>query len=343
MLALNASMFIVTIMSDSNNLEVSSVRQILLLLADGNFHSGEELGLLLGVSRAAIWKHLQKLEGLGVKLVSIKGRGYCLEGGLDLLDFDSIASQLDSSLPLKLHLFPHIDSTNSYLMRHESPALNVCLAESQSAGRGRRGRAWVSPFAQNIYCSIGWGFDGGVAVLGGLSLVVGLVVVRALQRFGVTGLELKWPNDVLYQDRKLAGVLIEMTGDPAGYCQVVIGVGINVDMADDASLTITQPWIDLREIVDQQKLSRISRNELAAALIDELVKVLSDYEQQGFASYCAEWESFNAHTGFMVELINGSNISSGVCLGVNEIGALVLETSTGKETFQGGEISLRRR
>ena len=343
MLALNASMFIVTIMSDSNNLEVSSVRQILLLLADGNFHSGEELGLLLGVSRAAIWKHLQKLEGLGVKLVSIKGRGYCVEGGLDLLDFDSIASQLDSSLPLKLHLFPHIDSTNSYLMRHESPALNVCLAESQSAGRGRRGRAWVSPFAQNIYCSIGWGFDGGVAVLGGLSLVVGLVVVRALQRFGVTGLELKWPNDVLYQDRKLAGVLIEMTGDPAGYCQVVIGVGINVDMADDASLTITQPWIDLREIVDQQKLSRISRNELAAALIDELVKVLSDYEQQGFASYCAEWESFNAHTGYMVELINGSNISSGVCLGVNEIGALVLETSTGKETFQGGEISLKRR
>jgi BirA family biotin operon repressor/biotin-[acetyl-CoA-carboxylase] ligase len=330
-------------MSDSNNLEVSSVRQILLLLADGNFHSGEELGLLLGVSRAAIWKHLQKLEGLGVKLVSIKGRGYCVEGGLDLLDFDSIASQLDSSLPLKLHLFPHIDSTNSYLMRHESPALNVCLAESQSAGRGRRGRAWVSPFAQNIYCSIGWGFDGGVAVLGGLSLVVGLVVVRTLQRFGVTGLELKWPNDVLYQDRKLAGVLIEMTGDPAGYCQVVIGVGINVDMADDASLTITQPWIDLREIVDQQKLSRISRNELAAALIDELVKVLSDYEQQGFASYCAEWESFNAHTGYMVELINGSNISSGVCLGVNEIGALVLETSTGKETFQGGEISLRRR
>ena len=343
MLALNASMFIVTIMSDSNNLEVSSVRQILLLLADGNFHSGEELGLLLGVSRAAIWKHLQKLEGLGVKLVSIKGRGYCVEGGLDLLDFDSIASQLDSSLPLKLHLFPHIDSTNSYLMRHESPALNVCLAESQSAGRGRRGRAWVSPFAQNIYCSIGWGFDGGVAVLGGLSLVVGLVVVRALQRFGVTGLELKWPNDVLYQDRKLAGVLIEMTGDPAGYCQVVIGVGINVDMADDASLTITQPWIDLREIVDQQKLSRISRNELAAALIDELVKVLSDYEQQGFASYCAEWESFNAHTGYLVELINGSNISSGVCLGVNEIGALVLETSTGKETFQGGEISLKRR
>ncbi len=343
MLALNASMFIVTIMSDSNNLEVSSVRQILLLLADGNFHSGEELGLLLGVSRAAIWKHLQKLEGLGVKLVSIKGRGYCVEGGLDLLDFDSIASQLDSSLPLKLHLFPHIDSTNSYLMRHENPALNVCLAESQSAGRGRRGRAWVSPFAQNIYCSIGWGFDGGVAVLGGLSLVVGLVVVRTLQRFGVTGLELKWPNDVLYQDRKLAGVLIEMTGDPAGYCQVVIGVGINVDMADDSSLTITQPWIDLREIVDQQKLSRISRNELAAALIDELVKVLSDYEQQGFASYCAEWESFNAHTEYMVELINGSNISSGVCLGVNEIGALVLETSTGKETFQGGEISLRRR
>ncbi|HEY0894151.1 MAG TPA: biotin--[acetyl-CoA-carboxylase] ligase, partial [Cellvibrio sp.] len=198
-------------MSEVNIFEASSLRQILALLADGELHSGEELGLLLGVSRAAVWKHLQKLEGLGIRLLSIKGRGYCIDGGLDLLDLEKIEAQIHSSLPIKLNLFPQIDSTNAYLMRHTNPALQVCLAESQSAGRGRRGRVWVSPFAQNIYCSIGWGFEGGVAALEGLSLAVGLVIVRTLQCYGIAGLELKWPNDVLYHDHKLAGVLIEMT------------------------------------------------------------------------------------------------------------------------------------
>ncbi|MDR7092251.1 bifunctional biotin--[acetyl-CoA-carboxylase] ligase/biotin operon repressor BirA [Cellvibrio fibrivorans] len=329
-------------MSEANTLEAGSLRQILVLLADGEFHSGEELGLLLGVSRAAVWKHLQKLEGLGIKLLSIKGRGYCIDGGLDLLDLEKIGAQIHSSLPIKLNLFPQIDSTNAYLMRHADPALQVCLAESQSAGRGRRGRVWVSPFAQNIYCSIGWGFEGGVAALEGLSLAVGLVIVRTLQRYGVAGLQLKWPNDVLYQDHKLAGVLIEMTGDPAGYCQVVIGVGINVAMDDDSAHVITQSWIDLRTIVEQQGLPCVSRNQLVAALIDELLLVLNGYEQTGFADYCVEWQSFNAHAGQMVELRNGNNVCNGICVGVNEVGALVLETAIGREIFHGGEISLRR-
>lgn len=328
-------------MFETNILETRSLRQILALLADGQFHSGEELGLLLGVSRAAVWKHLQKLEGLGIKLLSIKGRGYCINGGLDLLDLEKIAAQMHSSLSVKLNLFPQIDSTNSYLMRHANPALQVCLAESQSAGRGRRGRVWVSPFAQNIYCSVGWGFEGGVAALEGLSLAVGLVIVRTLQRYGVAGLELKWPNDVLHHNHKLAGVLIEMTGDPAGYCQVVIGVGINVAMGDDSAHVITQPWVDLRTIVERQGLPCISRNQLVAALIDELVLMLNGYEQTGFAGYCAEWQSLNAHAGKMVELRNGNNVCSGVCTGVNEVGALVLETASGRETFHGGEVSLR--
>lgn len=330
-------------MSDSNIFESGSLQQMIVLLADGQFHSGEELGRLLGVSRAAVWKHLQKLESLGIKLLSIKGRGYCIDGGLDLLDLDKIESQLQTSLPIKWNLFSHIDSTNSYLLRHENPDFNVCVAESQSAGRGRRGRFWVSPFAQNIYCSIGWGFEGGVAALEGLSLVVGLVIVRILQRHGVAGLKLKWPNDVLHQDRKLAGVLIEMTGDPTGYCQVVIGIGINVAMSDESALTIAQPWTDLRTIVEQQNLSDISRNRLVAMLVDELVQVLGGYEQAGFVAYCAEWQSFNAYAGQMVELINGNNICSGLCVGVNSMGALVLETVNGRETFHGGEISLRRK
>jgi len=328
-------------MAENNILEAGSLRKMLDLLADGQFHSGEELGLLLGVSRAAVWKHLQKLEGMGIKLLSVKGRGYCIDGGLDLLDLKKIAEQIRSTLPIKLNLFHQIDSTNSYLMRHENPALQVCLAESQSAGRGRRGRVWVSPFAQNIYCSIGWGFEGGVAALEGLSLAVGLVIVRALQRYGITGLELKWPNDVLYLNRKLAGVLIEIAGDPAGYCQVVVGVGINVAMGDDQDNAISQPWIDLRSILSQQGLPSISRNQLVVTLIDEMVLVLNGYEKAGFSRYCAEWQSLNAHAGQMIELHNGNIVCSGVCVGVNEVGALLLETAQGREMFHGGEISLR--
>ena len=329
-------------MSERHSLESGSLKQLLDLLADGEFHSGEELGALLGVSRSAVWKHLQKLEGLGIELISIKGRGYCVDGGLDLLDLNKIREYLKSALPLELVLFTQIDSTNSYLMRHKSPAMHVCLAEAQNAGRGRRGRVWVSPFAQNVYCSVGWGFEGGVAALEGLSLVAGLVIVRVLQRFGVADLGLKWPNDVLYRDQKLAGVLIEMTGDPAGYCQVVIGVGINVAMGEDQHPAITQPWVDLRSILEQQGLALISRNLLVAALIDELLSVLVSYSQTGFAGYCVEWQSLNVHAGQMVQLHNGSAIHRGRCLGVSEAGALVLETTQGREIFHGGEISLRR-
>lgn len=329
-------------MVENNILETGSLRKMLGLLADGQFHSGEELGLLLGISRAAVWKHLQKLEGLGIKLLSVKGRGYCIDGGLDLLDLKTIVEQVRSALPLKLNLFPQIDSTNSYLIRNENPALQVCLAESQSAGRGRRGRVWVSPFAQNIYCSIGWGYEGGVVTLEGLSLAVGVAIVRALRRYGITGLELKWPNDVLCQNRKLAGVLIEIAGDPAGYCQVVVGVGINVAMSDDQGDAISQPWTDLRSILAQQGLPSISRNQLVATLLDEMVLVLNGYEKVGFSNYCAEWQSLNAHSGQMVELRNGNLVCSGVCVGVNEVGALLLETVQGREMFHGGEISLRR-
>lgn len=329
-------------MAENTILEPSSLRKILELLADGRFHSGEELGILLGVSRAAVWKHVKKLEGLGIKLLSVKGRGYCISGGLDLLDLKKIVEQIRSTLPLKFNLFPQVDSTNSYLMRHENSALQVCLAESQSAGRGRRGRVWVSPFAQNIYCSIGWGFEGGVAALEGLSLVIGLAIVRALQGYGITDLELKWPNDVLYQNQKLAGVLIEIAGDPAGYCQVVVGVGVNVAMGDDQNNAISQPWIDLSSILAQQGLPFVSRNQLVAMLIDEIARVLSGYDKTGFSSYCAEWQVLNAHAGQMVELRNGNIICSGICVGVNEGGALVLDTAQGREEFHGGEISLRR-
>ncbi len=330
-------------MNESNFIDAAPSKLILNLLADGQFHSGEELGELLGVSRAAVWKHLQKMELLGIHVDSIKGRGYCIEGGLDLLSADkikNISPRIDQ-LNLQLDLFSSIDSTNSYLLRHENLTGRVCISEFQTQGRGRRGRAWVSPYAQNAYLSIGWSFDGGVAAIEGLSLAVGVAIVNALQKQGVDGVALKWPNDVLYRGKKLAGILIEMVGDPSGYCQVVIGVGVNVAMTKLAGDVIDQPWTDLRRVMDANHLPPISRNHLVAALIVELGELLLNYQQVGFGYYRQSWEELNAYANEPVVLHNGKQVLKGVMLGVTTVGALRLQTENGEEVFHGGELSLR--
>lgn len=317
---------------------------ILDLLADGQFHSGEELGALLGISRAAIWKHMKKIEDLGLDVYSHKGRGYCIQGGLELLEKDLI-EQLAPCIKqreLEVNLFAEIDSTNSYLLKLAHCSKKICIAEFQSAGRGRRGRSWVSPYAQNIYLSIGWGFEGGISVIEGLSLAIGVAVVRALANQGVVGVRLKWPNDLLYEGKKLAGILVEMVGDPSGFCQVVVGVGINVKMmAAVAASAIDQPWIDLNTIASQKGVSLQSRNQLVAGLITELSALLSTYHQEGFAAYQAEWESLSAFTDKFVVLHNGVNTIRGVMRGVTSVGSLRLQTEEGDEIFHGGELSLR--
>jgi len=328
-------------MTDAVRGELGALWNIVKTLADGKFHSGEELGALLGVSRAAVWKHLQKLENFGVILSSIKGRGYCINGGLDLLDLDIIKTNSHTISPLDIQIFPQIDSTNSFLMRQDNPAMKVCFAEFQSAGRGRRGRSWVSPMAQNIYCSIGWGFEGGAAAVEGLSLAIGLSIVRALKRFGLTGLNLKWPNDVLYQNKKLAGILIEMRGDPAGYCQIVIGIGLNVSMQEQQGQSIDQPWIALNSILADENLLPVTRSQLASALLDELMNVLQGYHETGFANYQREWVDVAAYKGQKVELRNGQSLVFGTFIGVTDSGALQVATETGIQVYHGGEISLR--
>lgn len=328
-------------MGNLNKMELGALWDIVRLLADGQYHSGESLGALLGLSRAAVWKHLRKLDSFGINLLSVKGRGYCIEGGLDLLDSEKIRSNLQSIPNLKLSIFPLLDSTNSFLARESNPAQQVCLAEFQTAGRGRRGRAWVSPLAQNIYCSIGWGFDGGVAALEGLSLAVGVAVARTLKKLGISDVALKWPNDVLYFEKKLAGILIEVIGDPAGYCQVIVGVGLNVSMLHDSTKDIDQPWVALDSILFEQGLPLIERNLLAALLINDLTNVLQDYQLTGFSLYQTEWMQQAAYLGELVELRNGQQAFSGIFSGVTTAGALRLATTLGERVFHGGEVSLR--
>lgn len=318
--------------------------EVLKLLADGEFHSGQELADCLGVSRTAVWKQLGKFSELGVQVESVKGRGYRLVGGLQLLEEGLIRANLSAEaevLLTELQLPGIIDSTNTAALNRiaEGPVQGfVCSAEQQTAGRGRRGRAWISPYGSNIYMSVVWSFEGGAAALEGLSLAVGVAVCEALEDLGLTGLKLKWPNDILFDGKKLAGILLEMVGDAAGSCQVVIGLGVNVKMPTEPGREIDQAWVDTSNLPGGH---HIDRNRLQSALLNSLLPALKKFQTRGFSGFREGWLIRDAYAEQSVVVILGEQKISGRALGVDERGALLLETALGVKTFNGGEISLR--
>lgn len=315
-------------------------KTVLNLLASGERLSGSAIGEQLGISRTAVWKHVQLLQEWGVPVSKHRGQGYQIEGGIELLSRDGITSMMPPDalkLLRHLHILDHIDSTNSYakdLIEVGRGAGQVCLAERQTQGRGRLGRTWVSPFGRNIYLSATWEFDQGVAVMEGLSLAAGVAVCRALRELGISEAGLKWPNDILLDGRKVGGILLEMLGDPVGHCQVVVGIGINFAMPAD--IAIDQPWADLGGY------ATLSRNGLAAAVVSKLLPLLSTYAEQGFPAYRNAWESFDIHRGESVSLISSGKTIAGIARGVSDTGAIRLEIAGEEKYFNGGEISLRK-
>jgi len=327
----------------ANNVS-DSQDKILNALKDGKFHSGESLGELLGVSRTAVWKQLQKLEEIGLQVESVKGTGYRVANGIDLLVKDDITTHLRESNrnePRSIELFQSLDSTNKYLQEQAEKSGcsgSVVLAERQTSGRGRRGKTWVSPFAANIYMSILWDFEQGAQALEGLSLAVGVAVRRALIEVGLEDVRLKWPNDIYIGNKKLGGILLEMIGDPAGHCSVVIGVGINVSMPASIAVNIDQPWTDCCSESD----APIARSRLAALLIDNIFDILNDFESLGFAGYRDEWQEADAFKGLQGTISTPRDSVSGTVIGVDNSGAVQLKLMSGEvKSFIGGELSLR--
>ncbi|SDK82453.1 bifunctional biotin--[acetyl-CoA-carboxylase] ligase/biotin operon repressor BirA [Microbulbifer yueqingensis] len=318
------------------------LRPVLELLADGEVHSGQALGDALGVSRAAVWKQLQKLTACGLEVESVKGRGYRVPGGLDLLSAERLGASLEPAaqdLLRELLLRDEVDSTNAQILQRLEQGRGhgvAMLAERQTAGRGRRGRQWVSPFGSGISLSLGWQFSGGVQLLEGLSLAVGVALAEALDDFGVPGVTLKWPNDVWCRGRKLAGVLLELTGDLTDRCGVVVGVGLNVGLPESEACSIDQPWIDLNQV-----RPGIGRNELAAAMLSRLLVLLEQYPARGFSAYRAAWQERDAFAGRRIILEAARQSWVGYARGVNDSGALLLDTDSGLRSFHGGEVSLR--
>ncbi|VXC83928.1 bifunctional biotin-(acetylCoA carboxylase) holoenzyme synthetase and DNA-binding transcriptional repressor, bio-5'-AMP-binding [Pseudomonas sp. 8Z] len=318
------------------------MQALLKLLQDGRFHSGEALGASLGVSRSAIWKKLQGLRSeFGVEVFSVPGKGYRLAEPLALLDGEVIA-RCASGFDWDVHVLPSLDSTNAEVMRRINagvPAPFCLLAERQTAGRGRRGRFWVSPFAENLYCSLVVRVDGGMRQVEALSLTIGLAVARTLIASGIDGVGVKWPNDVLVRGRKVSGILLELLGDPADICHVVIGVGLNVNMLPEYDQAIDQPWTSMR-----QELGHcVDRNPIAAELINQLHNYLSKHWKSGFSGLRKEWEGLHLWAGSEASLIAGAKTVSGTILGVNDGGAIRLLVEGREVVFSGGELSLRLR
>jgi BirA family biotin operon repressor/biotin-[acetyl-CoA-carboxylase] ligase len=311
---------------------------LLNLLKDGRFHSGQDLGAALGISRSAVWKQLQHLEAdLGLSIHKVRGRGYQLAAPLMLLDPLTI-SAMAPGWPVTV--LDSVDSTNAEALRaigQGSLAPFLVLAERQVSGRGRRGRKWVSPFAENLYYSLVLRIDGGMRQLEGLSLVVGLAVLRALRNFGVPSAGLKWPNDVLVGNKKIAGILLELVGDPADVCHVVLGIGINVNMqlADE----VDQQWTSIR--LESGKSS--DRNALVVELSEQLHAYIQHHQANGFSVLQAEWEANHLWQDRPVSLIAGSSQVDGVVLGIDSQGALRLKVGGVEKVFSGGELSLRLR
>lgn len=311
---------------------------LLNLLKDGRFHSGQDLGAALGISRSAVWKQLQHLEAeLELSIHKVRGRGYQLAAPLSLLDSVEISA---AALKWPVTVLNSVDSTNAEALRaigQGALAPFLVLAERQVSGRGRRGRKWVSPFAENLYYSLVLRIDGGMRQLEGLSLVVGLAVLQVLRNFGVSSAGLKWPNDVLVGSKKIAGILLELVGDPADVCHVVVGIGINVNMqkADE----VDQQWTSIR--LESGKC--IDRNVLVGELNARLNAYIQRHQLEGFSTLRAEWEANHLWQDRSVSLIAGSSHIDGVVVGIDNQGALRLKVDGVEKVFSGGELSLRLR
>ena len=314
-------------------------------LADGDFHSGEDLAESLGVTRSAVWKAAGTLRALGTDLHAIRNRGYRLAQGTEALDATRIRRALGPvarSRVRRLETLWCIDSTNTALLARPDPPAGdseVLLAEYQSAGRGRRGRQWRAPPGGAVCLSLSWTFREVPVDLAGLSLAIGVGVLRALQQLGVTGLTLKWPNDLLLGARKLGGILIELRAEAAGPVCVVVGIGLNVELSAPLKAQIAGTGLAAADLREGGFAG--ARNALAAAVIDHCLGSLAAFAQEGLKAFLADYRAADALLGKAVIVTGSQGPLAGIARGVDVHGALLLETPAGVRRFLSGEVSVR--
>ncbi len=314
-------------------------------LADGAWHSGEALAAECGISRAALAKRIERLKDWQLVVEARQGLGYRLPAPMERLEPARLQRAVGPGL--RVAVLAVTDSTSSRLL--DSPAAadpQALLAEYQSAGRGRRGRDWITPFGAQLALSLAWSFEAMPPRLSALPLTVGVGCARVLHALGATTVRVKWPNDlVVIEDdgrtRKLAGILLEHRGEGGGGCRVVVGVGINLAVQDAQARAVAQPWINLAELLARTGAGPVSRNTLAAALLRELQTLLARYPRDGFAAVAADWERLDATRGRSVHVVAGDRSFDGLACGIDEDGALLVEAAGTVHRLHAGEVSLR--
>ncbi len=311
---------------------------LLRLLADGSWHSGVELAQRLGLSRAAVWKQTQGLARWGVDVHAQRARGYRLSPALDLLDLPRLRQAL-AAAPDDLELFDTLPSTNAYLMARivAGRGAGVCLAEHQSAGRGRRGRMWHSPFGRNLYLSVAQVYEAGPAALAGLSLAIGAALATLLTGLGVSGVGLKWPNDLLCGGSKLGGILIELQGDTQGPCWAVAGIGLNVNMGADDGASIDQSWTSLARLSGRPW----DRTALAAQVVAAVREVMIGFPARGLAPWRDAYAGFDLLADCPVQVDWAGERITGMARGIDASGALLVDCDGERRTLWGGEVTVR--
>ena len=315
-------------------------------LANGQFHSGEELAAALGVTRSAVWKACETLKEAGAALHAVRNRGYRLARAGEPLDPAKIRAALAREVRehvISVEAVWSIASTNTALLARPNPAdgsSEVLLAEFQSAGRGRRGRAWLAPPGGAICLSLSWTFREAPEDLSALGLVIGVCAVRALRELGAENVALKWPNDLLIEGKKLAGVLIDLRAEAQGPACVVIGIGMNVALGAAVLERIAQAGTAATDL-ESAGLTEVSRNGIAAALVSACVEGLLEFGRAGLKSFLAEWREADALRGRAVSVTAGEGVARGLACGIDLHGALMVETRDGVRRFVSGDVSVR--
>lgn len=328
--------------------ERALIARVFVELADGQFHSGEALATALGVSRSAIWKAVKSLRDLGATLHAVRNRGYRLVKSGEPLAAAEICGKLSEGVRERvrsLEVAWSVGSTNTVLLSRPNPPngySEALLAEYQTAGRGRRGRAWLAPPGGAICLSLSWTFKDVPADLGALGLVIGVCELRALCTLGVTRAKLKWPNDLLVDERKLGGILIELRAETDGPACVVIGIGLNVALGAPLLARIAETGIAATDLVSAG-LVHPSRNAVASAIVDSCIRGLLEFERAGLRPFIEDWRDADALRGRMIDVRGATGeVARGLARGVDLHGALLVETvDEGLRKFVSGDVSVR--
>lgn len=326
----------------SNNAPTATSADALIhLLADGEFHSGQDCADRLGISRAAVHKAIEKLSSnYQLNIDRLSGRGYRIANGLDLLNptqiYANLPAQTASALSEIIYI-PSLASTNQYCLANvrDNAKPIACFTEFQSHGRGRRGKQWYSPFAQNLYFSLTWTFSRDLNALRGLSLLVGLAIARYLNALSIKNVGLKWPNDIFIDQHKAGGILLEVVGDAAGPCTVIIGIGLNVKMQIPLDDRLQQPWTDIASHCPDHP----NRNQLAAGCLASLITHLQQCDTEPMTTFIASWQAFDVLVGQEITCQTPQGVVSGIAQGVNENGELLIQTAHQRLTLNSGEVA----